>query len=140
MIRVVIDTNIVVSALFWNGIPRVVFDAALGKQFLTLTTETHTTELKNVLAYPKFADQISNHALEIERLVTDYLAIGIVVLPADVFPDIVRDPKDRAVLACAVGGKANYIVSGDKDLLVLGIYDGIPILTAEQFLSRLSSG
>ena len=50
-----------------------------------------------------------------------------------------RDPDDNRVLECAVAGQANLIVSGDKDLLVLGTYDGIPIITIRQFLdSQLS--
>jgi predicted nucleic acid-binding protein len=51
----------------------------------------------------------------------------------------VRDPKDVMILACAVGGKADFIVSGAKDLLTLVSYEGIPILTAEQFLKRVAN-
>jgi len=138
MIRAVIDTNIVISALFWKGLPRLVVDAALDKQYIALTTEAVTTELIRVLAYPKFAQQIANQALNIEHLVENYLAIAIGVLPGEVSSNVERDPKDRKVLACAVGGKANFIVSGDKDLLVLDTYEGIPIVTADHFLQHLS--
>jgi putative PIN family toxin of toxin-antitoxin system len=139
MIRAVLDTNIVISALFWKGLPDVVFNGALDKQYISLTTEALTMELKQVLAYPKFAERISSQALDIDRLVGDYLAICIAVLPAEVPSDIVRDPKDQAVLACALGGRAGFIISGDKDLLVLGNYKGIPIVNADQFLRHLSS-
>ncbi len=138
MIRVVLDTNIIVSALFWKGPPRAIFDAAIDKRYFVLTTEALTSELKRVLAYPKFAQQIANQALNTERLVADYLAIAVAVLPGEIPADVVRDPEDRAVLACAVGGQADYVVSGDKDLLTLSIYENIPILKAEQFLVRLS--
>src|SRR5947207_747541 len=137
MIRVVLDTNIIVSALFWKGLPRIVFDAALDKRYFALTTDALTAELKRVLTYPKFAQQIANQALGTEQLVADYPMIAITVLPGDVPPDIVRDPKDREVLACALGGKADSIISGDKDLLVLGMYEGIPVVSPDQFLQRL---
>jgi predicted nucleic acid-binding protein len=55
-------------------------------------------------------------------------------VPADVPEDAVRDPKDRMILACAVGGKADIIVSGDKDLVVLKAYQGISIVTPSDFL------
>jgi uncharacterized protein len=139
MIRAVLDTNIIISALFWKGLPRAVFDAAIDKQYFALTTEALTSELIRVLSYPKFAQQIANLALNTEQLVADYLAITIAVLPAEILPGVVRDPKDLAVLACAVGGQADCIVSGDKDLLTLGTYENIPILNAEQFLVRLSA-
>lgn len=139
MIRAVLDTNIIVSALFWNGPPRAVLEAALDKQFISLTSEANTTELARVLAYPKFAEQIANQAVAIERLVGDYLTIVVPVMFAEVPHNVVRGPKDRSVLACAVGGKADFIVSGDKDLLVLTTYDDIPILSAEGFLRRLST-
>jgi uncharacterized protein len=139
MTRAVIDTNIIISALFWKGLPRTVFNAAIDRQYVTLTTEALTSELKRVLAYPKFAQQIANQALHIEQLVADYLAIAVAVLPAEIPPDTVRDPKDLAVLACAVGGQAECLVSGDKDLLTLSTYENIPILNVEQFLAHLSA-
>ena len=138
MNRIVLDTNIVISALFWKGQQRVIFNAALNKQFIALTSEALTAELKRVLAYPKFAQQIANRALDIDRLVADYLATAVAVLPAEIPPDVVRDPKDRDVLACAVGGEADLIVSGDNDLLTLSQYQNIPILNTEQCLQRLS--
>jgi uncharacterized protein len=138
MKRVVLDTNIVVSALFWKGTPRVVYDAALEKHYLMLTTEALAAELKRVLAYPKFAEQIAKRELEVDSVVGDYLAIAVAVLPGEVPAEVIRDPKDRDVLACAIGGKADFIVSGDKDLLVLSQYENIPILSADQFLEQLS--
>ncbi len=91
MIRAVLDTNIIISALFWKGRPRGVFDAAIDKQYSTLTTEALTSGLKRMLAYPKFAQRIANQALNIEQLVDDYLAITVVVLPMEVPPGMVRD-------------------------------------------------
>jgi uncharacterized protein len=70
-------------------------------------------------------------------ILSEYRTITELVTPAEIPPDAIRDPKDIPVLACAVGGKADYIVSGDNDLLVLTAYQNIPILSAAQFLKRL---
>lgn len=51
----------------------------------------------------------------------------------------VRDPKDRIVLGCALGGEADYVVTGDKDLLILKHYEGIRILNAVEFLAALEA-
>lgn len=139
MIRVVIDTNIIISALFWGGLPRAVIDAVLDRKCASLVTEAITAELARVLAYPKFAEKIAKQELEIQRLIADYLIFAVPVIPAAVPPGIVRDPKDRAILGCAVGGKADFVVSGDKDLLVLHEYENIPIMSAETFLHSLSA-
>jgi putative PIN family toxin of toxin-antitoxin system len=61
------------------------------------------------------------------------------VLPTDVPENAVRDHEDRAILACAVGGKADCIVTGNRDLLVLSSYEGISILNVQQCLALLDS-
>jgi uncharacterized protein len=82
-----------------------------------------------LLALGRTADQIVDIVSSLAELVE----------PVEVPPNVIRDAKDRAVLACAVGGKADFIISGDKDLLTLGTYEGILILDSPQFLERLSA-
>ncbi len=66
-----------------------------------------------------------------------YMRLAEIVQPAVVPEHVIRDPKDQIVLGCAVGGQADYIVSGDKDLLTLERYENIPIITATGFLEQL---
>jgi len=139
MIRATIDTNIIVSGLFWAGLPGQVFAAAQNEEFISLLTEALVAELATVLAREKFAVQLLKRQKTVESVIQEYRSAGEIVEPAQIPADAVRDPKDRMVLACAVGGKADYIVSGDKDLLVLGAYEKIPILSADQFLQQLAS-
>ncbi len=68
-----------------------------------------------------------------------YAAVAVVIQPAAIALVLVDDPDDDAVLACAVGAKADRIVSGDPHLLQLGSYAGIPICTAAQVLAALSA-
>jgi putative PIN family toxin of toxin-antitoxin system len=139
MIRAVIDTNIIVSALFWGGLPGKVFVAARDELFIALLTEQLITELATVIGRDKFAEQLSKRNLTVETIIGQYRSAAVLVEPAEIPTGIVRDPKDHAVLACAVGGKADLIVSGDNDLLALAAYENIPILNVDQFLKRLSS-
>ena len=76
-------------------------------------------ELSRVLARPKFAMRLAEVGRTPENLVEDYRLLVDLIEPARIQPVIEADPKDDIVLACALGGKANYIVSGDHHLLDL---------------------
>lgn len=139
MIRAVLDTNVLISAIFWSGAPAKVYDAAAKRRFTSLTSELLLTELNDVLSRPKFAAGFTAKQKTPAMLIAEYRELAELVDPVPVPPDIVRDPKDKPVLACAVGGSANFIVSGDKDLQVLLEYQGISIVTADQFLQHIAS-
>ena len=139
MLRAVIDTNIIISALFWAGLPGRVFSAARNERFTALLTNALIAEMEHVLTRDKFAEQLSKRGLTIASIIEQYQSAALIVEPVEVPGDVVRDRKDCMVLACAVGGQADYIISGDKDLLALNRYENIPILTAEQFLQRLTA-
>ncbi len=137
--RIVIDTNILISAVFRDRTPELVLHAVRDNKAVYLTSPDIAAEVKRVLAYPKFR----KYYLEIQRtpdeVYTEYVQRTEMVRPSlDLETSKLRDPKDRIILACAVGGKADVIISGDQDLIVLGTYNGIPILTPAQFLERLS--
>ena len=78
---------------------------------------------------------MSERHLDAQQAISDIYDLSELVEPAEIPDDAVRDPKDRIILACAVGGQADYIISGDKDLTTLGTYAGIPIVTPAQFLN-----
>jgi uncharacterized protein len=132
VIRVVLDTNTIISGLFWGGLPRQLYIAAIDQRFKPVTSEDMLAELKRVLAYEKFAKALLKRDATPDTVVADYRELCELVTPIDIPPDAVRDPNDRIVLACAVGGQVDYLVSGDKDLLVLEDYEEVPIVTAEE--------
>jgi uncharacterized protein len=134
MIRVVLDTNTLISGFFWGGIPWQVYTAALDEKYILLTSDALLAELSNVLQRPKFVPALNAIQKTAETIVNEHLLISESVIPIEVSAEIIRDPKDRIVLAAALGGKADFIVSGDKDLLVLQIFENIPIISASQFL------
>ena len=137
MIRAVLDTNLLVSALLFGGVPYRVYQLGVQKKIVMIASAALIGELEEVLGRPKFVEQFIRNGQTPKRLVVDYVdSIEFVKTAADVPPDAVRDPKDRMVLAVAVGGKADYIISGDSDLIALNHYQNIPILSATDFLEK----
>lgn len=127
--RVVLDTNIIVSALIFGGIPRKVTDLVVDKKFRPVMSEELMTELRRVIT-EKFP--LARHELEIyEKLMRRY-AIWVVLGNRRVIAS--RDPDDDKFIETAVAGDCKYIISGDKDLLTLETYGGIKILSASDFL------
>jgi putative PIN family toxin of toxin-antitoxin system len=137
--RLVLDTNTVVSGLLWSGSPRHLLDAARAGQAVLYTSLVLLAELDDVLQRPRFAARLRAAGISAQTLVVGYAALAVLVPPAPIAPVILADPDDDAVLACAVAAQADAMVSGDRHLLALGSYHTIPILTAPDALTRLST-
>lgn len=136
--RVVLDTNLVLSALVFQSGRLVPLRMFWQSGIITpLVSQTTVAELIRALGYPKF----KLAAAEQEELLADYLPYCSTVArpdPPPVTPEC-RDPTDAPFLQLALAGKADALVTGDKDLLVLAGKFACPILTAEAFLAELSA-
>jgi uncharacterized protein len=134
--RVVLDTNLVLSALvFAQGRLVALRHAWQGGYCVPLVSNATAAELIRVLAYPKF--KLGDD--EQQELLADYLpwcATVRIPNPPPPTPDC-RDPLDQPFLQLAVAGKADYLVSGDQDLLLLADRFDCPIVSAEPFLKML---
>ncbi len=138
MRRTTVDTNVFISALFWKGIPDRVIGIFKQQAALLVLSEDILAELERKLSSTKFAARVSAIGTSPPDVVDAFRSMAEIVSPADVPEDAVRDPKDRMILACAVGGKADIIVSGDKDLVSLKVYQGISIVTPSDFLNTVT--
>lgn len=140
MIRAVLDTNLLVSYLLTHRPPiATLIDGFLAKDlFVMVTAPELLAELDRVLTYPKLQCYYTDE--ERTRFVALVLALSEVVDLPETIPPICRDPDDDRLIACAVVGEADIIVSGDDDLLTLKRVGHIPILTAVQFLEMLEQG
>jgi putative PIN family toxin of toxin-antitoxin system len=131
--RVVVDTNVVLSALLFGGGPPAQIRAAWqAGRFVPLASAATAQELVRVLAYPKFRLT----AAEQQDLLADYLPWVRVIRIPDPPPTTphCRDPFDLPFLHLAIVGRAHVLVSGDKDLLALAGASGLcPVLSAEAF-------
>ena len=135
--RVVADTNTVVSGLLWTGAPRKVLDAARKGLIQLFTSAALLVELEDVLGRDKLAKRLSLINVSPQELVLGYAALATPVTPLTIPPVIFEDPDDDAVLACALAAQAEVIVSGDGHMLSLKQYLGIDILTAPKLIERI---
>lgn len=135
--KVVADTNTVVSGLLWRGAPRQVLDLAREDKITLYTSPALLAELIDVLQREKFAVRLKKVGTNAEKLSREYSALVRTIHAKPIQPVILADPDDDAVLACAISASAKIIVSGDSHLRDLGRYRDIPILTARAFLDQL---
>jgi len=133
-VRVVLDTNVVASALLWGGTPERLIELAGEGQLELVTSEALLAELGGILARPKFAEQLRRKNLFAVEIVARYQEIAETVTAEPTAEAALRDPDDAAVLACALAARADFIVSGDKDLLVLKAHQRVRIVNAAEAL------
>lgn len=130
--KLVLDCNVIISAfLFKNSQPRLALEKAKNCGIILLS-ESIINELKNVIQRQKFDRYLSLTTRE--ELLNDLLEIADKISPSETITDC-RDPKDNKYLELAVSGKAQYIITGDKDLLILNPFRGIKIIKPDEFLS-----
>ena len=127
--RVVADTNVFISALMFGGLPGRFLDLALLRRFTLVTSKALLDELDEKLR-GKFAVS-ERDALAIRAKLE---ATAAVVDPEFGLNAVIEDPDDNRVPECAVAGRADLIVSGDRHLLRIGCYEGIHLVTVRQFL------
>ena len=130
-LKVVLDTNILVSALIFGGKPEQVYNLVLEKQItavisIILFSELLETLIKKFNFDPKRIEQL-------ERVVKKHFKT---VYP-DVTINVIKDDDDNRVLEAAIEGGCNYIITGDRDLLDLKIFKNIKIVIPDVFLSNM---
>jgi putative PIN family toxin of toxin-antitoxin system len=135
--KVLLDTNIWISGLLWGGNPRRIIQLAVAKQIVIYSSSLLIDELQATLAYPKLQRRLEKLEITAEELLVEVSRITQLSQPVCLssIPEL-RDPKDKIVLETALSVPVDVIVSGDEDLLVLGEFHKIPILTTKQFLEN----
>ena len=114
----------------------------LNEQRVTLCFSPDTIEeLKRVCSYRKIAAQAKKLALDMDEILHELFAHSVIVKPDTslALPPLKEDPSDRMFLACAAASAASCIVTGDKVLLTLKEFDGIPIITPRKFIDLFMS-
>jgi putative PIN family toxin of toxin-antitoxin system len=136
--RLVLDTNTVVSALLWEGIPKSLLVAIRDRSMTLFTSPPLLAELADVLSRRKFEKQIAAALISSRQLLDLYARSAISVKPVPT-PRIVSDPDDDVVIGTALAAKADFIVTGDHALLAVTEYQGVRIVTATEAVQILTA-
>ncbi|MEK7083924.1 MAG: putative toxin-antitoxin system toxin component, PIN family [Patescibacteria group bacterium] len=127
--RIVLDTNVWLSALVFGGKPRQIVELFARGLVSVVASEEILTEMRRSVAraFPDFMDDLARMEMLIAQD-ADMVELGSVTI------GVCRDPDDNRILETAILGDCKYVVSGDEDLLALGGYEGIRILNPGDFL------
>ncbi|MHB8070043.1 MAG: putative toxin-antitoxin system toxin component, PIN family [Desulfobaccales bacterium] len=143
MIRVVLDTNVFVSALLVpDSPPARILELALEGEVLLVLSPGIIREIGRVWQYPKIIKSLQKHRLSAEEVaaaVIKILKIAAITPGAEIASGVSPDPADDMVLSCAVEGKADFVVPGDRDLTDLEDYQGIRIVTPAAFVKLVAA-
>lgn len=127
--RVVLDTNVVLSGILWGGLPGKIIEAwKLGK-FQVVVTHEIFAEYQTILK--RFAGR---HEIDVDDVMQSIAEKALWCAPMKLSEAVCSDPDDDKFIAAAIGGNAKYVVSGDKALLTVGSYGGVEIVTVKRFV------
>jgi putative PIN family toxin of toxin-antitoxin system len=128
-VKVIVDTNVLVSGIFWGGKPGIILGYWRSGKLDILATIDILEE------YVKVITKVGKHEPELAEHWTGFLLQHLRIVEKTTRLKNCRDPQDDKFLECAVSTGADCLVSGDEDLLVLKNVRGIPILSVSKFLS-----
>ena len=131
--RAVLDTNVVISAIFFGGMPLKIVRASFAKKVELVASRAVLREYREVAERLHVQFPSVNYRRPLSILESKL----IIVRPVALGETICRDPDDDAIIACALGGKAKVICSGDDDLLALNGFRGLEIMQPSDFCQRM---
>lgn len=135
--RLVLDTNVVVSAMLWDGAPRRLLRTAAGANIWLFVSSPLLEELKEVLSRGKFQKQIAALSISSDQLLNIYAKEAVIVLPLPV-PRLAPDPDDDVVIGTALAAKADFLVTGDRALLSVAGREDVRIVTVRDALDAIA--
>lgn len=129
LIRVVADTNVLISGSFWQGLSRLLIHLARHRRIVLLSSREILQEIERTLRCPEFG----LNDRELGRILRDVMSYTRPGRRYRIDFPALRDPRDSHILELAAGSKAHYIVTGDRDLTSLKRVHRIPVLTVHEF-------
>lgn len=137
--RLVIDTNVLLSGLLWHGAPHRLIEAVRSGKVALVSSPALLAELAEVIGRAKFTAILARTGHTPQSALEEVQRMAEVVTPLPLSMPICRDPDDDEVLATAIAAQAVLIVSGDEDVLNLGQFEGIPILKPAQAVGLIEA-
>jgi len=139
MMRLVLDTNIVISALLWDGSPARLLSLGRPGEVDFFTSAPLLAELSGTLSRPKLLKKIRLTRLTIDQLVYGYSDLSVVVVPFPT-PRLAPDPDDDVVIGTALAAKADLLVTGDHALQSVSTFEGGRIVSVQEALRCMQIG
>jgi len=137
VMRVVIDTNVVFSGIFFRGVPNKILENVLDGDYRIVLSEEIVSEYRNVIIRYGKKKKVLDLSAPLE--IIDFLvSISLFIDASGIVTPKCADLDDVKFLQAAIASKANYLISGDKHLLNVGEYEGGVVLKAREFLSKLN--
>ena len=132
MIKVVLDTNVFISALFWKGAPYQIFKRILEGAVLNFVSLQILAEIKE-----RLLDKFKLPPEKVKEFLEIIVFNSQIVYPKKKLNIVKKDPEDNKILECALEAKASFVISGDGDLLEIKKYKEIKIVSPKEFLSKI---
>ena len=129
MIRIVADTNVIVSALAFGGMPRAVLELAEAGRCQWFHSPPIQEEVRRILA-----EKFRWSSAMLQKTLPPLWSIGELIIPQMTVKAVPDDPDDDRILECALSANAHFLVTGDRHLLTLSRYKSISIVTPRQFI------
>ena len=132
MIKVVLDTNVLISALFWKGAPYQIFKRILEGAVLNFVSLQILAEIKE-----RLLDKFKLPPEKVKEFLEIIVFNSQIVYPKKKLNIVKKDPEDNKILECTLEAKASFVISGDGDLLEIKKYKEIKIVSPKEFLSKI---
>jgi len=132
--KITADTNVLVSATFWDGESNKIIEKVERKEIELVLSKEILEEFAAVLGYREMQDKIKNKNLEMKRTIERIAAISTIAEPKQKFEIVKEDPDDNKIIDCAKAGNVDYIVTNDHHLLNLKNIGGIVVITPEELI------
>lgn len=132
--RIILDTNVLVSGIFWSGPPFKILELWRDKKVRLITSPEIIVEYQRVAI--ELAEKFQT--VTIEPLLSLIVASSEIYIPSDLPFQVCKDVDDDKFIACAIASRADFVISGDKNLLATSGYQGVKIIKPKEFLRRLT--
>lgn len=133
--KVVYDTNIIISGLLFSGKQRELLKCVIDHSVQLIISHSIIKEISDVITRSKFKVRRELQVISVAELIE----ISTLVQPSKKVNIVENDPDDNMIIECAIEGNAEFIITGDSDLLKINSYEGIKIIDSNEFLSILQN-
>lgn len=137
MLKITLDTNILISGTFWTGPSFRILDLIDKWKITLILSEEILFEYKRIIKSTEIMEKVDNKDLILFEASKRIIINSLIVKPSIKLDVVKDDPDDNIILECANAGKADYIVTNDKHILKIKVFEGIKILTPSEFLRVL---